>query len=128
MGGPDAGSGSALVLGITALALGAALTVAGLGAATTARHRATAAADLAALAAADVALGRSPGGPATACGRAGEVATAGSARLVGCRVSVVDGSPVVDVSTAVDLPGALHGLGPARASARAGAQPTRTGS
>ena len=86
---------------------------AALGQAAVARHRAAAAADLAALAAADVLVGRAAG---DACTAAGLVAGRGGARLVGCRPT---GEEVV-VEVAVDVAGALQGLGPARAAARAG--------
>ncbi|MFE2939322.1 Rv3654c family TadE-like protein [Streptomyces sp. NPDC059255] len=54
-----------------------------MGQAVVARHRAGAAADLAALAAAD----RAPSGPAAACRRAVEVAVAQGARVVRCVLS-----------------------------------------
>ncbi|GAB7191613.1 hypothetical protein NUM3379_23210 [Kineococcus sp. NUM-3379] len=91
-------------------------TVAALGSAAAARHRAEAAADLAALAAADVVLGRAAdaGG---ACGRAGRVATAHGALLTSCAVAP-DGSVTVEVRCTPGGAPAL--LGPASASARAG--------
>ncbi|GAA4782164.1 hypothetical protein GCM10023329_34910 [Streptomyces sanyensis] len=66
-----------------------------LGQAAVARHRAAAAADLAALAAADHALG----GPLAACGRARAVARAHRAELARCAVS----GELADVTAAVRL-------------------------
>ena len=83
-----------------------------LGAAVIARHRAQAAADLAALAGA----GALVSGPDWACARAGEIAAAMRATVASCRV---DGEDVVlEVHTAVAL--GRWGVGPARAAARAG--------
>jgi secretion/DNA translocation related TadE-like protein len=79
-----------------------------LGAAVVARHRAQAAADLAALAAA----ARIPAGAATACGRAGEVARAMHAGTAEC---VVDELDVV-----VTIEAGVGRWGTARAAARAG--------
>lgn len=110
----DAGSGTVLVVGLVAVVASLAVALALLAQATVARHRAEAAADLAALAAADVLLGRAPG---DACGRAERVAALNGARLVACRPAG-DGSVVVD---AVVTPGGAAGaLGAARATARAG--------
>lgn len=83
-----------------------------LGSAVIERHRAQAAADLAALAAA-VAL---PAGTAAACGRAALVAGRMAARHTGCRV---DGLNVV-VTAEVPVLFTSWGIGPARAAARAG--------
>lgn len=91
------------------------------GGAVVARHRAQAAADLAALVAAvQLEAGVSlpavqlPGGDA--CAAAGRLAERNGARLEGCEIDGVD--VVVRVSVALPL-GAL-GLGPAVAAARAG--------
>lgn len=97
-------------------AIAALFLVAGLvltiGAAVAARHRATGAADLAALAAA----AHAPSGQADACGKARWVAERMRARLDGC--SVVDWIAVVEVSV---LPiGMLAPFGAANAHARAG--------
>lgn len=81
-----------------------------LGAAVIARHRAQAAADLAALAGA----ARLPDGPAAACATAHSLARRMGASESHC---AVDGLDVV-VTIAVALPGAR--LGPAQAGARAG--------
>lgn len=111
----DRGAGSLLVLALLLVGLLLCTAAAALGQAVVARHRAAAAADLAALAGADVALGRSaaPGGP---CGAAARVAARGGARLVTCTAVGLE----VVVAVASDVPGALRGLGPARAAARAG--------
>lgn len=78
-----------------------------LGGAVVARHRAQAAADLAALAAA----GALPAGAQAACERAGDIAGAMGASLTDCRV---DGLDVV-IGAQVTV-----GVGAARAAARAG--------
>jgi secretion/DNA translocation related TadE-like protein len=117
----DGGSGSVLLVAIVAVlaAVGAGLGL--LGQAAVARHRAEAAADLAALAAADALLGRAAGEP---CRRASRAAAANQARVTDCRPG--PGSDVV-VSVEVDAGGGLRrlgaGLGTARASARAGPVP-----
>jgi secretion/DNA translocation related TadE-like protein len=82
--------------------------VAQLGAAVVARHRAQAAADLAALAAA----GRLPAGADAACAQADAVARAMRAGTMHCVVDELD--VVITVETAVSR------WGPARAAARAG--------
>lgn len=83
-----------------------------LGSVVVARHQAQAAADLAALAGAV----RLPAGAAAACSQAVLVAHQMTARHVECRV---DG---LDVVVNTELPGLFtaRGIGPARASARAG--------
>jgi secretion/DNA translocation related TadE-like protein len=108
----DRGSASVWVLAAGLLAVLVASAVATEGAAIVARHRAQAAADLAALAAA----AHGPDGPGPACDRAGVIAAANGARLVGCRV---DGLDVVVVAEVVPA-GAAGLAGTARASARAG--------
>lgn len=106
----ERGSGTVLVLALVML-VGLLLAVAALFVGVTAaRHRAGAAADLSALAAAAV-------HPAPeACATAARVAAANAGRIGECRVSA-DGSVLVTVVVAVTprWPG-----GPARASARAG--------
>jgi secretion/DNA translocation related TadE-like protein len=84
------------------------------GAAVVGRHRATTAADLAALVAAEHAVRGDPG----ACAAAGEVAGANGARLTACTVG---DAAVVDVAVAV--PVRLGPLGVSRAGARARAGP-----
>jgi secretion/DNA translocation related TadE-like protein len=81
-----------------------------LGAAVLARHRAQAAADLAALAAA----ARVPAGAATACTQARAVADAMHADIAGCVVDDLDVVITVEVSTSGSR------WGTARAAARAG--------
>jgi secretion/DNA translocation related TadE-like protein len=100
------------VLAVALLAVGALLAALGalLGQAVAARHRAQAAADLAALAAASA-------WPLPDCGRATRTAAVNGAGVDGCRVAA-DGS--VTVVVAVPLPPPLGALGPARAVARAG--------
>ncbi|WP_236796294.1 Rv3654c family TadE-like protein [Amycolatopsis sp. GM8] len=97
----------------TAGAIAALLAVAGLlfalGSAVVTRHRATDAADLAALAAA----GQAEQGTSAACAQARSVAERMSVRLVGCRFEQWDA--LVEVEA--DAPG---GLGVASAHARAG--------
>ena len=83
-----------------------------LSAAVTARHRAQAAADLAALSAAAAV----PAGPVAACERAGQVAHAMGARLTRCAIDHLD--VVVRIEVTVGSGGI--GLGPASALARAG--------
>jgi secretion/DNA translocation related TadE-like protein len=81
-----------------------------LGSAVVARHRAQAAADLAALAAAV----RLTGGPEAACAQAKAVAREMRASSTGCAVDDLDVVVTVDVRLAVG------GWGSARAAARAG--------
>jgi secretion/DNA translocation related TadE-like protein len=82
------------------------------GSAVVARHRAQAAADMAALTAASAI----PAGPAAACAKAAEVARAMGTTQTGC---VPDGLDVA-VTIGVELALAAWGLGPAHATARAG--------
>jgi secretion/DNA translocation related TadE-like protein len=116
-GGRDDGAGTVLALSLVALLSCLVLAAAALGSAVVARHRASAAADLAALAGADRALGRATG---SACPAAAAVAAAGGAALTGCTTGV-DGS--VTVTVAVRLPAPWASLGTAAASARAGRPP-----
>lgn len=113
----DVGAGSVLVLSVLAVGLAAALAVGALAQVVLARHQAEAAADLAALAAADVALGRATGDP---CQAAARVASGNGAVLVTCRLDS-DGS--VTVRASVQVRGAGELLGPARGAARAGPAP-----
>jgi secretion/DNA translocation related TadE-like protein len=82
------------------------------GTAVVARHRAQAAADLAALAAA----GRLASGGAAACASATSVVTSMRATLVDCRVEQLD--VIIGVDVRVQL--RRWGVGSARAQARAG--------
>ena len=98
-------AGVLAVIGVAAVLVGTAVV---------GRHRATTAADLAALAAAE----RAVRGDAGACAVAGEVAAANGAGLTACTVG--DGA-VVEVAVAV--PVRLGPLGVSRAGARARAGP-----
>ncbi|GAB2936197.1 hypothetical protein GCM10027047_36020 [Rhodococcus aerolatus] len=109
--GGDRGSGTVLAVG----AIGAIVAVMALllqvGAAVSTRHRAEAAADLGALAAASYALEEEE----SACGRAGLVAARMGGVLAECRF---DGWAAV-VAVTVDGPVSVAGLGSARGVARA---------
>lgn len=83
-----------------------------LGAAVIARHRAQAAADLAALGAA----GAVASGPEAACAQATQIATRMRSVVAGCRIDGLD--VVLEVAVPVRL--GRWGAGPAKASARAG--------
>jgi len=104
-----------LTAGLLVVVAGLASVVAGLGQVVLARHRAEAAADLAALAGAGILL--DPFADADPCARAARVATANAAALTTCR-SDADGSLTVVV--AVPLSGVLARAGPATSTARAG--------
>lgn len=113
----DDGSGSVVVL-----ALGAVLVLAMAGVASacqvvTARHRAEAAADLSALAAASTAV---LGGSGPACARAAQVAKAHATRLDECAVGP---ALTVRVVVVTSLPGVLADVGPVQGRARAGPAP-----
>jgi len=113
---PAGERGSATVWVVALAGVLAAIGVAAVlvGAAVVGRHRATAAADLAALAAAEHAVRGDPG----ACAAAGEVAGANGAWLTACTVG---GGAVVEV--AVEVPVRLGPLGVSRAGGRARAGP-----
>nr|WP_230983403.1 Rv3654c family TadE-like protein [Mycolicibacterium senegalense] len=83
-----------------------------LGAAVSARHRAQAAADLAAVGAAAAVVS----GPDAACRQATEIAVRMRSVLGDCRIDELD--VVLEVATPVRL--GRWGVGPARAAARAG--------
>lgn len=108
------GSASVLVLAAVLVALVVAGATGLVGSAVVARHRAAAAADLAALAGADVLLGRAPGLP---CAAADRVARANGAVLTGCVVTAGDAV----VSVAVRPAGRTATVGLALGRARAGA-------
>lgn len=97
-----------MLLALGAVTAGGAL----VGSAVVARHRAAAAADLAALAAA----ARLPAGPQTACAAAESVARSMSSTVARCDV---DGLDVIVIAEAMPGFGAQW-AGPATASARAG--------
>jgi secretion/DNA translocation related TadE-like protein len=112
---PDRGSGSIWLLAMAALLTVAAFLAAAVAGAITVRHRAAAAADLAALAAAGTAAAGRP-----ACPMADRVAHANGATLTECHV---DGL-VVNVTTTVTPSGWLGGFGISSVrSARAGPVP-----
>jgi secretion/DNA translocation related TadE-like protein len=108
----ERGAATVLALGATAVLVAAATAVMVVTAAVTARHRAGAAADLAALAAAVDAVH----GPTVACRSASQVATADGGRLTACRLT----GPVADVTVAVPLRGFLSRWHAAVGRARAG--------
>lgn len=112
--GADDDAGVATIWAAGAVVLLVSMLVFGLhlAAATSARHRAEAAADLAALAAASHALD----GEQVACAYAARVVHGMSARLVGCRVEGWDAL----VETVVAPAMASVGVGDARGRARAG--------
>ena len=101
-----------LVLGVVAVLLLAGFTATALGAVAVARHRASAAADLAALAAA----ARAVEGTAPACAAGRRAAAGAGGVLRSCRL---DGD-VAEVVTVVRPSGWLGELGQATARARAG--------
>jgi secretion/DNA translocation related TadE-like protein len=112
-GGPAADEGVATVWAATGIAVIMAALLLGLhiGAAIVARHRAEAAADLAALAAA----GHAVHGTAAACRRAGEVATAMGGEVTQCGLDGWDALVEVRVAVPLALPGATDATGRARA-------------
>ena len=107
-----AGSATVLVLAGCLLVGSAAAVTAATGEAVLTRHRAFAAADAAALAAAAADLGS----PAQACAASARAAAGDGARLQAC--SLVDGTATVTVT--VRAPGWLLWLGAAKGRARAG--------
>jgi secretion/DNA translocation related TadE-like protein len=111
----DRGSTTVVLLGVVGAVL--ILTISGLflASAVLASHRARAAADLAALAAADVLI---RGGPANAaCAAAAEVAKVNHAQLRQCIASATD------VRLSVVVPATVKGVGVAPARSRAGPVP-----
>ena len=115
-GSREEGSGTVLALGIVAVLLIMTVTVAGLIGVVSANRRASSAADLSALAAADAYRGLAPGDP---CKVAEEWAAKNGARLEAC--TFPDRPETVEVTVAVPVSGPMSTLGPARARARAGA-------
>lgn len=107
-------SGAAGLIAVAAVAVLLVVTggLAVVGSAVLARHRAQAAADLAAVAAA----GQLPAGPDTACARASAVASGMGAAVTACEVTGLDVVVRVDAAVGLDP----WGVGPARATARAG--------
>lgn len=114
----DDGVATVLVLGLASVLVLLGCVTAALGAVTVARQRAASAADLSALAAAEVVFD----GPAVACRRASALAHRVGAELSAC---TVDGDEV-DVLVAVRPPGVVGRLGAASARARAGPVPLDT--
>ncbi|MBV9488022.1 MAG: flp pilus-assembly TadE/G-like family protein [Frankiaceae bacterium] len=108
----DRGSATVWVLLAMAVVVAASAAAIGVGMATVARHRATAAADSAALRVAMSVLD----GPVAACAAGAELARANSARLTDCEVSGADAV----VRVVVTLPGVLRRFGVANGRARAG--------
>jgi secretion/DNA translocation related TadE-like protein len=112
-----------LVLGVCLVAFVLTTSVAGLGAALSARHRAESVADLAALAAADVLLGRAAGAPCDAARRVAGSSGSDGVVLVGCGTT----GRVAHV-TVVGRPAGWVGLwGAATVSASAGPAVMRVG-
>lgn len=108
----DDGLATVVGAGLVAVLLTVAVAGVHLGTATVTRHRAEAAADLAALAAA----GRAVAGTETACGQARRITGTMRGRLAGCQVQGWD----VLIEVEADPPGPLGRFGTARAAARAG--------
>jgi secretion/DNA translocation related TadE-like protein len=116
--GDERGSATIWSLSIIVMLTAAMMLALALAAAVIQRHRATSAADLAALAGAGQVLA----GPAAACGRAAEIARRHGAALERCDVGATS------VAVEVSLPHELGWLGrqvlaPARGRARAGVGP-----
>ena len=112
-GGDQRGTATVWMLCCVLLVVGLAFVVLGLGAALVSRHRASAVADLAALAAADAVLAGRP----SPCLAAARIGRAQDGRVVECRVV----GDVVEVVAEVPVGELLAFLPPARARARAGA-------
>ncbi len=109
----ERGSATVWVLALSGVLAVVGVAVVLLGAAAVARHRATTAADLAALAAAVRAVGGDP----AACDAAAQVAAANGAALSGCSVGP---DAVVEVTVGVSVDLGPIGRPTARARARAG--------
>lgn len=114
---PEEGSGAVLALAIIAALLVLTVVIAGLIGVVSANRRASAAADLSALAAADAYRGLTEGDPCTV---AAELAERHGAHLESC--AFPDRPETVEVTVAVPVAGPLGVLGPARVRARAGAE------
>lgn len=108
----DHGSATVIAVAMLALLMSIVLGIMVFGAAVVGRHRAQAAADLAALAAA----GRLASGSAAACALASSVAGAMRSTVTTCRVERLD--VVIGVDVRVEL--GRWGVGTARAQARSG--------
>lgn len=115
-GDRDRGSGSLLVLAVVMVLLTATVGVIVLGSAYHASGRASAAADLAAVAGAQtLTYGASD---TEVCGQAREIALANGADLADCQVSRVVGAP--GVSVIVEVPVPIPGIPPVQVRAQAG--------
>ena len=114
---PEEGSGTVLALTIIAALLVLTVVIAGLIGAVSANRRASAAADLSALAAADAYRGLTEGDP---CAVATDLAERHGAHLESC--TFPDRPKTVEVTVAVPVAGPMSALGPARVRARAGAE------
>ena len=114
---PEEGSGTVLALTIIAALLVLTVVIAGLIGVVSANRRASAAADLSALAAADAYRGLTEGDP---CAVAADLAARHGAHLESC--TFPDRPETVEVTVAVPVAGPMGMLGPARVRARAGAE------
>lgn len=114
---PEAGSGTVLALTIIAALLVVTVVIAGLIGVVSANRRASAAADLSALAAADAYRGLTEGDP---CAVAADLAERHGAHLESC--TFPNRPETVEVTVAVPVAGPMGILGPARVRARAGAE------
>lgn len=114
---PEEGSGTVLALTIIAALLVVTVVIAGLIGVVSANRRASAAADLSALAAADAYRGLAEGDP---CAVAADLAGRHGAHLESC--TFPDRPETVEVTVAVPVAGPMGALGPARVRARAGAE------
>ena len=113
----DEGSGTVLALGIIAVLLVLTVFIVGLAGVVSANRRASTAADLSALAAADAYRGITPGEP---CEVAAESAERNGAALESC--TFPNRPETGEVRVAVPVSGPFAVLGPARTRARAGAE------
>ena len=114
---PEEGSGTVLALTIIAALLVVTVVIAGLIGVVSANRRASTAADLSALAAADAYRGLTEGDP---CAVAADLAERHGAHLESC--TFPDRPETVEVTVAVPVAGLMGALGPARVRARAGAE------
>ena len=114
---PEDGSGTVLALTIIAALLVLTVVIAGLIGVVSANRRASAAADLSALAAADAYRGLTESDP---CAVAADLAERHGAQLESC--TFPDRPETVEVTVAVPVAGPMGALGPARVRARAGAE------
>lgn len=113
----EEGSGTVLALAIIAALLVVTVVIAGLIGVVSANRKASAAADLSALAAADAYRGLTEGDP---CAVAADLAERHGAHLESC--TFPDRPETVEVTVAVPVAGPMGALGPARVRARAGAE------